>query len=419
MTIDPAADYDATLAAVKEVVDGYPGIRHRVTTLPNERIAGALAGRGDDLVVRVYGEDLGILRSKADEVRAAVSGIDGVASAAVDSPTDEPTLEVEVDLAAAQAHGIKAGDVRRAAATLLSGLIVGSLFEDQKVFDVVVWGTPEIRHSMSSVQDLLIDTPTGGHVRLGDVATVRVTSAPNVIRREGVARRVDVGIAVRGRDVSAVAGDVQAAIGQIPFPLEHHAEILGGYADRGAERDRMVALGVAAAIVAFLLLQAAFASWRLALVVFVSLPLALTGGVLGLILSGGVASLGSLAGFVAVLGLTARGAIASVDRFRRLRGQDPGASRLDVALRAADASLVPTLTMALATALVVLPFVLLGDRAGFEIVRPMAFVVIGGLLSSTLLTLFVLPTLYLRPELDPGADPMTARLFEQPGLSPA
>ena len=284
---------------------------------------------------------------------------------------------------------------------------------------MVVWGTPQIRHSVSSVQDLLIDTPTGGHVRLGDVATVRVASAPNVIKREGVARRVDIGIAVRGRDVSAVAGDVQAAIGRIPFPLEHHAEILGGYADRGAERDRVIAFAVAAAIVVFLLLQAAFASWRLAGVVFASLPLALTGGILGLVLSGGVASLGSLAGFVAVVGLTARIAVASVDRFRRLCRQDPGASRRELALRAADEGLVSTVTTALATGLVVLPFVLLGERAGFEILRPMAFVVIGGLLSSTLLILFVLPTLYLRPELDPGSDPSTARLFEQPGLSPA
>ncbi len=272
---------------------------------------------------------------------------------------------------------------------------------------------------MSSVQDLLIDTPTGGHVRLGDVAAVRVASAPNVIKREGVARRVDVGIAVRGRDVSAVAGDVQAAIARVPFPLEHHAELLGGYADLGAERDRMIAFGVAAAIVAFLLLQAAFASWRLALVVFVSLPIALTGGMIGLSLSGGVASLGSLAGFVAILGLAARSGVTSVDRFRRLRREDPDASRLELVLRAGDEGLAPTLTTALATGLAVVPFVLLGDRAGFEIVRPMAFVVIGGLLSSTLLTLFVLPTLYLRPELDPGSDPSTARLFEQPGLSPA
>jgi Cu/Ag efflux pump CusA len=342
-----------------------------------------------------------------------------VASATVDAPSDEPTLEVEVDLAAAQAHGIKAGDVRRAAATLLSGLIVGSLFEDQKVFDVVVWGTPQIRHSISSVQDLLIDTPTGGHVRLGDVATVRVASAPNVIKREGVARRIDVGISVRGRDLTAVAGDVQAAIAAVPFPLEHHAELLGGYIDRGAERERLIAFAVAAAVVIFLLLQAAFASWRLALVVFVGLPLALSGGVIGLILSGGVASLGSLAGFVAVFGLTARNGVGSVERFRRLRREDHDASRLELVLRAADEGLMPTLTTALATGLVFLPFVLLGEQAGFEIVRPMAFVLIGGLLSSTLLSLFVLPTAVLRPELDPGSDPSTARLFEQPGLSPA
>ena len=212
VSIDPAADYDATVASVRKVVDGYPGLRHSLTTYPNERIAQVLSGSKDDLVVRVYGEDLSVLRTKAEEIRHAASGIDGVTAATVDAPIDQPTLEVEVDLAAAQQHGVKAGDVRRAAATLLSGLIVGSLFEDQKVFDVVVWGTPEIRPSLSSVQDLLIETPTGGHVRLGDVAQVRIASYPSVVKREGVARRIDVGIDVRDRDLSAVAHDVQLAI---------------------------------------------------------------------------------------------------------------------------------------------------------------------------------------------------------------
>ena len=142
----------------------------------------------------------------------------------------EPTFEVEVDLAKAQRVGIKPGDVRRAAATLLSGLDVGCLFEEQKVFDVVVWGTPETRASLTNIRDLLIDTPTGEHVGLGDVADVRVTSVPQVIRHEDVSRCVDVGADVSGRDVGAVASDIKDTVRAAKFPLEYHAEVLGDYA---------------------------------------------------------------------------------------------------------------------------------------------------------------------------------------------
>jgi CzcA family heavy metal efflux pump len=419
VSIDPAADYDATVASVRQVVDGYPGLRTSLTTYPNERIAQVLSGSADDLAVRVYGEDLSVLRAKAEEVRHAVSRVDGVAAATVDAPVDQPTLEVQVDLAAAQQHGIKAGDVRRAAATLLSGLVVGSLFEDQKVFDVVVWGTPEVRHSLSSVEDLMIDTPTGGHVRLGDVAQVRIASYPDAIRREGVARRIDVGIDVRDRDLAAVARDVQLAIAQVPFPLEHHAELLAGYADRQAERDRMIAFGVFAAVIAFLLLQAAFGSWRLAILVFLTMPAALAGGLLVDFLTGGVLSLGSLGGLLTVLGLTARSGVLLIARYRRLQREEGEALGPELILRGGREQLVPTLTTAVATGLAVLPFVVLGDRAGLELVHPMALVILGGLVTSTLLTLVILPTLYLRLELSPKPDATTAQLVEQPGLSPA
>jgi len=417
--MDPAADYDATYAGIKSVVGGYPGLRHTISTFPNERIAQVLSGPDKDLVVRVYGEDLDVLRSKAAEVKKAMSGIEGVTDAAVDSPTNQPTLEVEIDLPKAQAQGIKAGDVRRAAATLLSGLQVGSLFEDQKVFEVVVWGTPEIRRSLSSVRDLLLETPSGGHVRLGDVAEVRIASSPDRIQREGVTRRIDVGANVRGRDIGAVVRDVQAAIGRVEFPFEHHAEILGGYAERQADRDRLIALGVGAAILVFLLLQAAFGSWRLAATVFLTLPAALLGGLLVAVAAGGVISLGSIAGFIAVFGLAARSSVLLISHYQTLEQEEGEKSRLELMLRGSRERLGPTLTTAVASLLAVLPFVLLGDQAGFEMVHPMALVMVGGLIASTLITLFVIPVLYLRSGPSPEAAPSTTQLIDQPGLSPA
>ena len=141
------------------------------------------------------------------------------------------SIEIKVDLDAALASGVKPGDVRRAAATLLAGIEVGNLFEEQKLFQVVVWGVPQLRHSLAAIQNLLIDTPNGGHVRLGDVASIQIVSAPDVIRRENVARHVDVVANISGRGLDAVAADVRNRIQGMHFPIEYHAELQGGFAE--------------------------------------------------------------------------------------------------------------------------------------------------------------------------------------------
>jgi Cu/Ag efflux pump CusA len=264
------------------------------------------------------------------------------------------------------------------------------------VFDVVVWGTPEIRQSESDVRDLLIDTPDGGHVRLGDVADVRIAPNPTVIRHESVSKYVDVTANVAGRSVDSVADDVERAIRGISFPLDYHAELLGGSAERAAARTRVLILAVAAAIGMFLLLQAAFASWRLALLVFLTLPMALAGGLVAALVSGATITLGSVAGLAAVLGIAARGAVVLIRHYLNLHhhGEQPFGSEL--VLRGTRDRLVPILMTTLATGVVLLPLLFAGDAPGLEIVRPMAIVILGGLLTSAMLNLFVVPALFLR-----------------------
>jgi CzcA family heavy metal efflux pump len=393
VSVDPAADYDATVASVEDVVDGYPGLSRDVLTFSKERVREVLTGTEDDLVVRVYGEDLEILRSKAEEVKQVLSEIDGVVDEHLDLQVEEPTLEVEVDLAAAQSAGIKPGEVRRAAATLLSGIEVGSLFEEQKVFGVVVWGVPEIRQSLTDVGELLIDTPNGGHVRLEDVADVRVAPNPNVIRHESVSRYIDVGADVDGRSVGSVVGDVDRRLQEVEFPLEYHAEMLdpAGRTPQG----RLIAVGIAVAIGVLLLLQASFGSWGLALLAFLSLPLALAGGALGALAAGGELTLGSLIGFFAVLGMFARNGILMINHFQHLERHMGEAFGPELVLRGARERLSPIMITALATGLALLPVVALGEIPGYELVHPLAVVALGGLVTSTLVSLLVLPTLYL------------------------
>ncbi|MCI0689439.1 MAG: efflux RND transporter permease subunit, partial [Sporichthyaceae bacterium] len=304
--IDPDADYDATLASVRQVVSGYPGLDRDVLTYPEDRINARSTRLDHDLAIRVFGPEFSVLASKADEIRKAIGTIDGIARARVEPQPLEPTVEIEVDLAAAQRHGIKPGDVRRAAATLVSGLPVGYLFEEQKVFEVVVWGAPEVRQSVSSLRDLQLSTPEDNYVRLGDVADVRIRPVPNVIEHDAVSRRLDVLADVRGRDVDAVIGDVDRVIKGIGFPVEYHAEVLDIGAGHRATQQQLLIYAGAALVGIYLLLQAGFGSWRLAAAVLAILPIPLLGGLLAGFLAGREISLGVLAGLLAVFAIAVR-----------------------------------------------------------------------------------------------------------------
>jgi CzcA family heavy metal efflux pump len=396
ISIDPAADYDKTLAAVQEVVDRQPGLYHDVLTYLNERIDEVLTGASEAFVVRIYGPDLKGLHSAADEVKQALTGIDGLVDLHVELQTEVPQVQVQVDLAAAQRYGLKPGDVRRAAATLLSGEEVGDIFRDGKAYDVVVWSTPETRSSLTSIRDLLIDTPDGGHVRLGDVALVHIAPAANVVQRENDSRRIDVGANVRGRDIGAVAADIQSRLQSVAFPLGYHAEVLGEYAERQAAEARLLGLALAVAVGIFLLLQLSFGSWRLAVLSFLTLPSALVGGLLAASISGGVISLGSLVGFFTVFGIAARNGILLINHYQHLERYEGATFGLDLVLRGARERLSPILMTALATGLALVPLVIAGDIPGHEIEHPMAVVILGGLVTSTLLNLFVVPAIYLR-----------------------
>src|SRR3989441_2438223 len=351
VSIDPKADYDATVAAVKEVVAGYPGLSPEVLTNLQAKLRQELSGTGESLVVRVYGEDLKIIRNKAEQVEKVLAGIAGVFDSKVQYPEEMPTLEIEVNLDRARGYGLKPGDVRRAATSLVSGLEVGNLFDEQKVFEVVVWGTPNTRRNLTSIQELLIETPSRGHVRLKEVADVRIVPTATEIHRDMAARRIDVTAGVRGRDLAAVAADIERGLKGVDFPLEYRAELLGEYAERLAAQERVLTFAIAAAIGILLLLQAFFRSWRLATVVFVTLPMALVGGALAVLLSaGGLLSLGSIVGLITVLGIAVRNAVTLVSRYRQLEQRDGAPLRAERVERGPRERSGPILTTAVTTA---------------------------------------------------------------------
>ena len=417
VSIDPSANYDKTAAAIQRVVDGYPGVNHRVQTYLREISEDVGASPEDLIVTRIYGETEAGLRERADQVRKAIEGVRGITGSHIKLPVQQAALEAQVDITAAQRHGLKPGDVRRAAATLMSGIVVGNLYEEQKVFEVVVWSTPETRHSLSSIRNLMIDTPGGGHARLGDVAQIRIVPASSVIRHDAVKRYIDVTADVEGRDLAAVAGDITRRLQQLQFPLEYHAEVLGEYALSQAIRSHLLTIAIAAAIGIFFLLQAAFGSWRLAAFTFLTLPAALLGGPLAMLATGGVLSIGSLAGLLAVFGIAVCNKIMLFNRYQHLERYENEPFGPGLVLRGARERLSPILMTTLAAGIAVVPALFLGDVPGLEIVRPMAVTILGGLVTSGVLDLLLMPVLFLSlgvrsvPELDLVSESPRGQVF--------
>ena len=196
-------------------------------------------------------------------------------------------------------------------------------------------GAPEARQSLANLSDLWIGKSDRTHARLGDIADVKMVSTPQVIRHEAIAPYVDVAANVAGRDPASVIDEVEDKLEKIQFPLEHHPELLGEYAERESAQRHMLGVAAAAVIGIFLLLQACFRSWRLAMIAFLAIPAALAGGVMGALAGGGVISLGSIIGFLAVLGIAARNGILLINRYRRLEGEEGVPVGFDLAVRGA------------------------------------------------------------------------------------
>jgi CzcA family heavy metal efflux pump len=395
-SISPHVDYDKTLDRVRALINSYPGLYRDVQTYLNERIEEVLSGAKEAIVVRVYGQDLDTIRAKASQIRGIVAAIPGTVDQHVDLSVDTPQINVQVDLAKAAQYDLKPGDVRRAAAALVAGEEVGDVFTNNQVYGVVVWSTPDSRQNATSIGDLLIDTPRGDKVRLGDVATVSLAATPDSVYRQAGSRYLDVDANVEGRPLSAVVDDLRAKLGTVTFAQGYHAELLGEYKESQAARRSLSFTAIVAALAIFLLLNAAFGAWRLALLQFLTLPMALVGGALAIYLAGGNVSIGALVGFFTVFGIAARNGMLLINHAQHLEREEGEAFGPAMVVRAARERLAPILMTSLATALALVPLVVFGARPGHEIDYPLAVVILGGLITSTLLTLFVLPSMYLR-----------------------
>ncbi|WP_176479069.1 efflux RND transporter permease subunit [Mesorhizobium sp. WSM3860] len=393
--LDERGNRAAALSQIRDTMEGFADLEVKVEGYLASTAGRIFADAGEPVVVRIEGAETTVLEEQAKLVAARIAAIDGINSVRLDKNAFSPEIEVKVDVAEAAARGLKPGDIRRAAATVFAGLEVGNLFEQQKVFEVVVWGAPNARSSIADVENLLIETPDRPHTRLGDIAEVRMVPQLSTIERDGVTRSMDVHASVAGRSVTAVAEDVAAELKKVQLPFEYHAYVRGEYAESRAAMLQVTLFAVSAAVLIFFLLQAALQSWRLATGMFLSL-VAVSGGVAAILVAvTGTVSIGTLAGLLAVLGLSLRNGLVLASRVDQTGEQTGDDSWPDLVAAAARERFAPVLTSTLITCLAFLPAVVMGSAAGLEILHPMAWVVIAGAVISVLINLFVLPAMLL------------------------
>ncbi len=395
VSIDPDVPYHATRDKIQAVMDGYAGLYTDVQTYLKERSKEVLSGAGASIVVRLYGNDLGKLRAKADEVKHLMTEVKGAVDLKIEPLVLLPQVEIVMRPEAAERYGLTAGQIRHATTTVLRGSKVGEVFEGQKRYDVVVWGTPDTRADVAAIRDLPIDTPTGVQVRLKDVADVMLVPMPNSIKREGASRRLDITANARGRDVGSVASEIEKKVRELKFEEGYYPVFLGEYKAQAEASRRLMALTALALVGILLVIYSDFKSWRLTFITFFTLPFALVGSAIAVFFAGGVLSLGSMVGFVTVIGIAARNGIMMVSHWRHLEDIEGQPFSIELVKRGAEERLVPILMTALATGLALLPLVISGAKPGHEVEYPLAVAILGGLTTSTILNLFFLPALYL------------------------
>ena len=388
---------DDVIDDVRRHLEGITGFTFNIMQFISERIEETLTGTTATVVVKIFGPDLDVLQSKGTEVRNIMAGIPGVTDLTLEQQTGVPKLLIPFRRDAMAAHGLNSAEVAEAIQTAFFGSKVSDVFEQQKSFELVVRFDPAMTSNIDAIRATLIDTPVGGKIPLADLADIQIVNAPGTINRENAQRRVVVSSNVNGT-LSTVVQEIKKRIGEgIQLPPGYYIAYGGQYEAQTEAFREILLLGTAAVVGIFLLLFLAFRSLRQAILVMSNLPLALVGGVAAvLIASEGETSVASLVGFVTLLGIATRNGIMLMTHYNHLMIEEDMPFGRDLIVRGAMERLSPILMTALTAGLGLLPLALSAGRPGRELEQPMAVVIIGGLLTSTLLNMFVLPALYLK-----------------------
>ncbi|MEE9231085.1 MAG: efflux RND transporter permease subunit, partial [Acidobacteriota bacterium] len=385
------------LQEIRDRLSLVPGMNITIGQPISHRIDHMLSGTRANIAVKIFGPDLAVLRDLARRVEVVARGVPGAVDVAVEAQANIPTMRVKFNRTELARYGLPAGAAAEAMRTAFVGREVGQVFEGQVAFPLVVRYPAEVQENVESIRRTRIDTPSGARVPLEAIADIREDRGPNFISRENGQRKIVVSANVAGRDLRSVVDGIRDAVaGSVDLPTGYSVEYGGQFESEAAASRRLLWLGLAVVLGILVLLSAAFRSLGDAVIIMLNLPLALIGGAVGVFMSGGVLSVASIIGFIALFGIATRNGIMMVSHIRHLVEEEGVSSFRDAVLQGAKERLVPILMTAMATGLALVPLALRGEHSGAELEAPMAMVILFGLFSATALNMVVVPLAYFK-----------------------
>lgn len=384
---------DAFFAEVREALATVPGVAATVGQPLGHRIDHMLSGTRANIAIKLFGTDLSRLFLLGNRIQHSVQGIEGLVDVAVEQQTETPQLQVRANRGMLARYGITIEDFNKFIELAFAGEKLSDIYEGQRSFDLVLRLNKNYTEHIEQVKSALIDTGSGGKVPLEEVAEIVSVGGPNAISRENVQRKIVVSANVAGRDLRSVVDDIRKKIdSDITLPEGYRIEYGGQFESAESATRTLIIASLLAICVIFLLLYGEFKNLTLSAIILLNLPLALIGGVLAVFFTSGVVSIPSIIGFITLFGIATRNGILLVSRYQHMQQADVPLH--ETVLKGSSDRLNPILMTALTAALALIPLVFNGDKPGNEIQSPMAVVVLGGLLTSTLLNIYIVPIVY-------------------------
>ena len=384
-------------AEIREKLGQIPNISVNVGQPISHRIDHLLSGTFAEIAVKIFGEDLTVLRSLAEEVEQIMSGVTGVRDLYVEAQVPIPQVRIEVNRTQAARYGLGVGEITEALETALNGRVITQVLEEQRSFDVFLRLDHFWRDNLEFLDDVLVDLPTGGSIPLAQVASIETSTGPNQILRENGLRRIVVQCNVAGRDLGGVVEEIRDRVAaQMDFPKGYFVSYGGQFESQVNATRLILLLSLISVTAIFVLLYSHFQRVGLALQIMLTLPLSFIGAIAAIFLTDGILSVASLVGFITLLGISARNGIMMISHYLHLMRYEGEKFGKKMIVRGTLERLVPVMMTALTTALALVPLALSRGVAGREILYPVAVVILGGLISSILLNMVVLPSLFLK-----------------------
>lgn len=381
------------VAEVRAKLNTLPGVNVEIGQPISHRIDAMLSGTRANIAIKLFGTDLDKMFLIGNQIKAAIEGIPGIADLNVEQQIERPQLQIVPNREMMAKYGITPSEFNDMVEVYLAGKVVSQVYEGNKVFDLILKAADDSRNSIEEIRNISVDA-VGGKIPFGQIAQIRSAAGPNTINRENVARKIVISANVSDGDLQGAVTKIQKAIrDNIELPEGYHVEYGGQFESAQSASRTLLFTSLMAIIVIFLLLYGQFKDVRQASAVLLNLPLALIGGIFAIFFADKIISIPAIIGFISLFGIATRNGMLLIDRYNELRSE--GLSLHDAVIKGSLDRLNPILMTALTSALALVPLALGGELPGNEIQSPMAKVLLGGLLTSTMLNGFIIPVVYI------------------------